>query len=241
MKLRYIIVLVFLVLLLIFLEHRLYFQSLPPEDDKRLEYMISVFALFVALVSSVIALSNSDRKPKKIDVEVSPKVLADEKPAEYNLAELPSYIQTFYGASTGVFFSHRIFFKFKNKSGFSLKKPTLSFRLPRSLQHPYWMDYGGGALLKDDKLIKGEWILSFNSNMYNSQQDIRILEFQDSLILSNTNLPYWNNSEPLEFWIRMCLDKNSDKIFQIIVSINSDNAEGISKNIRLNPKELFTD
>lgn len=239
MKLRYIIVLILLVAILIFFEIRLYSYSGAPEDNKRLEYMISVFAVFVALVSSVIALSNSDRKPKKIDVEVIPKVLSDEKPEEHRLADLPSHIQTFYGASTGVIFSYRIYFEIKNKSGFSLKRPTLTFWLPPSYQHPLWVNFGGLVQEKNGELVKGEWILTYRSNIYNSQQDIRLLEFQDNLIISNSILPFCNNGEVLKIWFRMCLDKNSDKTFQVIVSINSDNAEGITKTISLNPQKLF--
>jgi len=115
-----------------------------------------------------------------------------------------------------------------NKSGFTLNKPTLTFRVPLRRKHPH----------------RGEkeqiWSRrSFNSNLYNSTQELRIFEFADTSILSNSNLPYWNSGEEITIWIRMVLDDSELKPFDVEVSVNCENADGITEKVKIYPEELL--
>jgi hypothetical protein len=104
-------------------------------------------------------------------------------------------------------------------SGFTWKHPTLTFRIPISNLHPK-DDYSGQA---------------FNSNIYNSSEEFRQLQFQDTLVLSNSNLPYWNDKDNITFWIRMAMHKDLSP--SIVVSVNCDNAEGVNQEVKIELKE----
>lgn len=116
--------------------------------------------------------------------------------------------------------THKVQFEIKNVSGFSLRNPVLTFRVP--LPRGY----------KDGEP------LTFNSNLFNSQEELRLLKFGDTLVLSNRNLPYWNHDEAITIWIRMALDRMPD-VFRVKVSLNSDNAEGATKNVSIEPAKLL--
>lgn len=225
MKWPYKLSLGLLIVLCVCLEIWLYKNS---EKEKRVERMIPAAALFVAIGSSIIALSNSDKKPKVIKAEIAAKIISGESRAEYKISGLPEHIQKQLNTSKEIIYSYQVTFSIKNTSSFSLKKPTITFRLPLSLKHP------------EKTPVERQWYLNFNSNLFNSQEELRILEFQNTQIISNSNLPYLNKEEEVNFWIRMCLDNESNKVYEIIVSINAENAEGISKTIHLNPKELLS-
>jgi len=65
-----------------------------------------------------------------------------------------------------------------------------------------------------------------------------VFEFADTRIFSNSNLPYWNNKDELTFWVRMIIQNNFSESFDINTSINSDNAEGITKKVTIDPRKL---
>jgi hypothetical protein len=46
-------------------------------------------------------------------------------------------------------------------------------------------------------------------------------------VLSNSNLPFWNDQDNITFWIRMAIHKDLEPT--IVVSVNCDNAEGINQ------------
>ncbi|HLG93628.1 MAG TPA: hypothetical protein VI546_02220, partial [candidate division Zixibacteria bacterium] len=189
-KIPYKVAFSILIILWVFLECLIFRKT---EEDKRLDRMIQVTAPFVALLSGIIALANSDKKMKLIKAEITPKIIAGGDRAEYKVSLLPETVQKDLKTSKEIIHSYQVTFVIKNISDFSFKMLTISFRLPLSLRQP-------------EKNINRQWYLRFNSNVFNSQQELRILEFQETLILSNSNLPYLNAGEEINFWIRMCLD-----------------------------------
>jgi hypothetical protein len=102
----------------------------------------------------------------------------------------------------------------------------VTFRLPPAKQHPHE---------ENGKYLR----CTFNSNLYNSQDELRILEMANTWILSNSNLPYWNNDEDLIIWIRMALNENEAQSFDVEVSVNCDNADGMTKKVQINPSKLL--
>jgi hypothetical protein len=54
-------------------------------------------------------------------------------------------------------------------------------------------------------------------------------------VLSNSNLPYWNDKDNITFWIRMAMHKDLSP--SIVVSVNCDNAEGVNQEVKIELKE----
>ena len=113
-----------------------------------------------------------------------------------------------------------------NQSKFTLKHPVITFRLPKDFSHPH-----------ENK--PNTWIPYFRSNLYNVQTDIRLLEYDDTIVLSNTILPYLNNNQELKIWIRMCLLEDDSKPRYVYVDLNCDNAEGVTKEVKIIPKRFL--
>ncbi len=197
----------------------------PLGEYSRLEKVIQSVGIFVALLTAVIALAVADRKRKSVNVKIEPS-LDKENIGEYHREELSDELKEIYQKFPDPIKSHRVQFKMTNISGFTLKKPTITFRLPLQKQHPY----------KEKPICKK---LAFNSNLFNSQRELRVLEFADTRILSNSNLPYWNDQDHITIWIRMVLNDGKLEPFIVEVSVNCENADGITKKVKINPKELM--
>lgn len=101
----------------------------------------------------------------------------------------------------------------------------LTFELPKKLQHP-------------QKLDKDKWISYFRSNLYNIPY-VQLLESGDRIILSNNIVPYFNDEQKLEIWIRMCLSEDDKSQYPVRVSLNCDNAEGKTVPTEISPKRLL--
>jgi len=91
--------------------------------------------------------------------------------------------------------SWQIHFNITNESGFTLEKPVVTFRIPTHKKHPHRS--------REDRLWSRR---TFNSNLYNSREELRTLEFADTSLISNSNLAYGNPDEEIALWIRMVLD-----------------------------------
>jgi len=65
-----------------------------------------------------------------------------------------------------------------------------------------------------------------------------LLEFADTRLLSNSNLPFWNNDDNITIWIRMLLNDGKLESFTVDVSVNCENAEGVTKLVRIDPKHV---
>lgn len=122
--------------------------------------------------------------------------------------------------------SYHVQFKITNNSGFDWKKPTLTFRLPLDKQHP--IDRKGGQNYSEQ---------SFSSNLFNDQKDICQLDFVNTRILSNSNVPYWNNKDTFIIWIRMAINNENLEPFQVQVSVNCENADGVSYKVNVEPQK----
>jgi len=68
-----------------------------------------------------------------------------------------------------------------------------------------------------------------------------MLEFADTCIISNSNLPYWNDKESIILWVRM-LPYDKDGVmdpYDVVVSANCENADGYTEKVTINPKKLL--
>ena len=180
-------------------------------------------AVFVALLAAVIALSTADPKARIVNVTIRQNI--DPNSVFYHKkVELSANIQANYADFPDPMTSRKVQFRITNTSGFTLKKPTLTFRLPLDKQHPH--------------TDGGQYGLTFNSNLFNSKTELRSLEFADTRILSNSNLPFWNNKDDITIWIRMLLNDSKSNPFMVDVSINCENAEGVTKPVPIDPKHV---
>jgi len=212
MKRKYIITIGVLIILATVLAYFLIFSQ--GASDTKISNVIQSVSVFIALIIAVIAMSIADPKVKKANVEVEQSV--DENNVNlYVKSDLPSDLQLKYESFPDPITSHRVQFKITNISGFTLKKPTLTFRLPIEKQHPH--------------RVGRSYTLTFNSNIHNPQSEFRLLEFADFCMLSSSNLSYWNNGDEITIWIRMLLNDGQLEPFIVEISLNSENAEGLQQ------------
>ena len=212
-----------LIILAIVLEFTLIFSQ--AESDTRVSHAIQCASVFAALIIAVIAMAIADPKVRKIKVAVEYNV-DENNVGSYEKSDLPSDLQLKYESFPDPITSHRVQFKMTNVSGFTLKKPTLAFRLPIEKQHPH--------------RFGRNYRLTFNSNLYQSQSGLQLLEFADSCLLANSNLPFWNNGDDITIWIQMLLNDGEFATFKVEVSVNSENAEGTTTNVTIEPSLLIT-
>ncbi|MCE5250269.1 hypothetical protein LLG96_08620 [bacterium] len=222
MKTKYIFIVAILIFMAIAFEY--YVIVSPLGSDTRIGNAIQSAAVFVALLAATIALSAADPKAQKVKVKIEQNIDPNNIGFYYK-SELPNDLQTKYEGFPYPIKSHKVHFKITNTSGFTLKKPTLTFRLPLEKQHP--------------QKVGEKYVLSFNSNLFNSQTELRLLEFADTLLLSNSNLPFWNNDDNITIWIRMLLNDGKFEPFMVDVSVNCENAEGVTKLVRIDPKHFY--
>lgn len=221
MKTKYIISITLLILICITLTIWFWYRI---GCDPRIGNIIQVAAVFVALIASVIALSTVDPKNKQADAIIKESLEGKES---IQKSEMSDDLIEAYKDFPDPVISHRVQFTIKNISGFTLKKPTFTFRFPIEKKHPH----------KQKGQAKYS-VRTFNSNLYNSAQELRMLEFADTCLITNS-IPYFNNNEDVTLWIRMVLHKNM-KPFSVEVSINCENAEGFTKKVEIQPKRLIS-
>ncbi len=194
-------------------------------DHPRLEKAIQASGILVALLAAVVALSAADPKTRKASIETK---LSLETEVESFRADMSEDLREAYRQSPDPVKSYRVQFHMTNVSGFTLHKPTLTFRLPIDRQHPH------------KRGTDTKWsVRTFNSNIYNSRAELTVLEFGDARILSNSNLPYWNDEAEITLWIRMVLDKDKVKPFNVELSVNCENAGGTTYKVPIVPKALL--
>ena len=223
MKKKYIITIILLTILAAFLELILILST--ETSGAMISQAIQFTSVFAALIIAVIAMSIADPKVKRADIEVEHTVDEDNV-TTYEKRDLPSDLQLKYESYPDPITSHRMRFRISNTSGFTLIKPTLTFRLPLEKQHPY--------------RIGRNYRLTFNSNILNPQSEYRILEFGDFGMLSVSSLPYWNDGDEITIWIRMLLNDGRLEPFIVEISLNSENAEGITESLTIEPENVIT-
>lgn len=180
--------------------------------------------VFVALIATVIALQSSDREKQKVSTGVE-LTEGDPNSMEHSQETTPKREWQSLGHSVSPFRSARVHFRLVNESGLTLQQPTLSFRLPLARRHPH-------------RLEDGTWTVTFNSNLYNSQQFLRTLQFAETSVISNSNLPFWNDGDELVIWIRMAIDAPDLDSFEVQVSVNAENAQGHTYKLNVDPKSI---
>lgn len=175
--------------------------------------------VFVTLLAAIIALAVAEPKRRAVKVQIEPTI--DPKSCETHTivppvaAAIASHMNPSPSDDPK---SYRVDFKITNVSGFTWEKPTLTFRLPRDKRHP-----------NEDGQT-----LTFQSNLFNYQADICTLAFADTVILSNSNLLYWNDQDHVPILIRMLLRELES--FTVEVSVNCEDAEGVTETVSIGPK-----
>jgi hypothetical protein len=223
MKARYWILMLILILVAVAFGILLFCSSVG--QHPRIENAIQSAGIFVALLAAVIALSAADPLRRKVTAAIDKPLLTDEEKHYHN--KMLEDLKELCKALPDPVRSHRVHFAVTNTCAFTWAKPVLSFRIPIDRKHPAG---------KDKENLSG---LTFNSNLYNSQKELRILEVADACIISNSNVPYWNPGEKITFWIRMVVDNGKREPFNVYVSVNCDNADGITETVTLDPHNLL--
>jgi hypothetical protein len=222
MKIRYLLAITILLCLFGTFEAGVIFWQLASRPW--LDAAIRGASIFVALIAAVIALHASDKKERRVKARIE-VALDDTETRTYKVEDLPEPLKKSLTYAQKEVRSDQVHFKITNESGFTLKEPTVSFRLPIIKQHPH-------------RLEDGTWVLTFNSNLYNSRAQLRTLQFGDTAIVSNSNLPYWNHGEQIVIWIRMALDVGGADTFYVQVTLNASNAQGETTPVAINPRAL---
>jgi hypothetical protein len=223
MRLTYIIVISILFIISVIFEYHVLFKGLG--EHPNLANAIQAAAIFIALFAAIIALSTANPKKKIVKVTIEHSI--DKMKVEECLKkDLSTELKEVYKDFPDPIRSHQVHFEVSNSSGFSLKRPTLTFKLPLGREHP------------ETKGRSPYTRRTFHSNLFYSRSELRVLDFADTRIISNSNLPYWNDNDKTTIWIRMVLDDGKLEPFNIEVSVNCENAEGVTKKISIDPKKL---
>ena len=59
-------------------------------------------------------------------------------------------------------------------------------------------------------------------------------------MLSVSSLPYWNDGDEITIWIRMLLDDGRLEPFTVKISLNAENAEGVTESLSIEPANIIT-
>jgi hypothetical protein len=159
MKARYIVALAIIILAMILFEYLL--LAHPMGDRPKLGNTIQAAAVFVALLAAVAAIAASDPKPKQVNVGIEPYISTGEAET-HSKTELPDSLFSAFAHLQDTFQSYRVHFRLTNLSGFTLVAPTITLRLPIDRHHPH--------------RVNGHFIATFNSNLFNSQEALYVLE-----------------------------------------------------------------
>jgi hypothetical protein len=194
--------------------------------DSQAARLIQTLSGLAIAATAIIALSGTDPKRRVVSVVISSPYVDEE--GIYPKDKMSKELKVYYKDFSDPIRSHQVHFRITNNSNFTLNRPTLTFRIPVEKKHP-------------NKHEREEiWHLrNFNSNLYNSREELRIFECADTSILSNSNLPYWNSGEEVTIWIRMILDDGKLEVFNVEVSVNCENADGVTQKVEINPKRLL--
>jgi hypothetical protein len=189
--------------------------------DSQAARLIQILSGLAVAVAAVIALSNADIPKKKVNVTVEKVYIDDERVVkESELDGLKKFYKKFPVTS------YRVHLKIKNKSGFDLKNPVLTFaQLPKEKQPPY-SQTGKKPYSKR----------RFTFSVVRTDKKAYSLVVDKKLLISLDGLPYWNKDSEIDVWIRMVLD---DGEFDVEVSVNCENADGVTKTVTINPKGLL--
>lgn len=192
MRFGYIFCIFAIIILIIVLMYQLLYPPLTEDSPwGRVAKNANIFVPSLsALLAAVIALSTADPKTKKIDANIETKITDKIKnwKITYPKTELTTELREFFKNCDEPITSHKVQFKITNTSKFDWIKPVVTFLLPVEKQHPQKIN-------EQDQCYSS---LSYNSNTHNTQTDIKTLQMIDGVIISNSNLPYWKQKNPLQ-------------------------------------------
>ena len=132
MKTRYLMIIIVLILVAVGFELLVCFSQLG--EYPHLENAVRSAGIFVALTAAVVALSAADPKEKLVKAKIEPSV--DKGTGWYSKKQLSAKLKDSYQNFPDPIKSNKVHFKIPNISGSSLRKPTLTFRLPLEKAHP---------------------------------------------------------------------------------------------------------
>lgn len=215
---RYTIFIVVLGILAVCVVSYLYVS--PIGENPKIQNIIQSIGLFIALIAAIIALAIADFA-RKVKMEV--KVVRIKKEKDYKIFkdDLPDDLKASYKKASYEKFSdplefHLVYFKIINRSGFSLRKPVFTFEIPS----------GKTYIAKKE----GKYQRTFHSSMWFIKEGF---EFEhDRILLYNNIFPYFNDEQNL--WIAMFLENMES--FNVLLSLNCENADGITKKVNVDPK-----
>jgi hypothetical protein len=224
--------------LFLFVTLSIFILFTPLGSHDKYKTLIQTATGFIALGAAIVALSSSDKEIKAI----SANILFDHFDNESLILQrdIQPRLIDFEHPGTPII-TFKVHFKLKNTTGFSLIKPFFTFKIPKDKRHPIKMSHI--SEMYDN--------LGFNSNLLNVQKDdLRLIDIGEHIVFSNNILPYWNNNDEISIWIRMAeqvtiessngsFESKSGNPFDVEVSINCDNADGITKIIRIDPSQVF--
>ena len=233
MKCKYIIT--FVIISIIFIGVCCYALNLVLKtsfsDNSNIDRAIQIGVILAAIYASIIALitaaSGLDPKPKQINSIISVKEADDEK--IYYKKDMSDEVKNYFKAYPDKIFSYKFHFVVKNESDFDLKKPTITIRIPSNRKFPY---------NKKNSSQLTERVIT--TNLYGYPKDLKKLDSVEHIILSNNLLPFLNKGEQIPFWVRMIINNQFPEQISVKVSLNSENAEGLTEEVVINPKELIS-
>ncbi|MFO8011732.1 MAG: hypothetical protein R6X20_00360 [Phycisphaerae bacterium] len=212
-------------------------------DCKYFAQVVHALSGFAAVAAGIIALGVADRPLLPIEIISHDPYLGQEDndravryvkagAAQQDPEErvIPAKWLKPYRGYPDHFTSFRVYFAFTNDTGRPLKKPVITLRVPKDRRHP--------AVPGD-----GKYWLSLNNTLTPISAESGNLAMGSRIVLWNQALPYWHDGERLEdVYVRMVLDNGkSDRweAFRVIVSVDSENARGWSKNLKVDPRGLL--
>lgn len=226
MKLRYIICIIGLLVISIIGGIWIYF--LPNCSQESLRNAFQMIPIFMAGLALVLAFHGAN--PRKPIIKFKWKVSMD-SPKKFKKSGLQVPLRKLFDDYPEEIETHRVYLDITNTSMVDLKKPVFLFSHPKNRRHPIENSRPNASCRYWDEP-------NFNSNVFNDP-DRPILDMRDTMIMVHQNLPFFNQNQTVTFWFRMALNINNYEPFDISVSINSDNAEGTTKAININPKEFL--
>jgi hypothetical protein len=217
MKALYIVSLAVLLALCVAVVLAVLLAPAEAETVNRWSGAAQIAGTFVALVAGIIALAVADTKPKQVKISVKAVADTTEDVANYDKNDLHADrdLRRIWDCYPDRFKSYKVKFTIINRSGFTLKEPRVTFRLPLTARHPH---------------EARNWQPAFHSNTFAKPEGFYGIQFGDDYVLSQRVLHHWNKEEEFLLWIRMVIDVGHPQVW---ISVNADNAEGATQIVQI--------
>lgn len=195
--------------------------------DSKADRLIQILTGLAIAVAAVVALSSTDPKKETVKISIEKPYIIDGEKEIYDEHELHKSIKSYYKKFPVI--SYRVHFKVKNISEFDLKNPVITFnKLPIEKQRPY---------SETGNKLYSTRCFSFSIVRADRKPYFLVVDKKYHL-LSINGLPYWNRDSEIDLWIRMVLDGGGLEEFDVDISVNCENSDGMTKPVKINPKKL---